>query len=166
MVFSHQNVYTSRSQGIEASGGWTSPGEYLELDGNVTWQSLRNASDAGTFRDFNGDRIPNRPYLFANLSARLRKANVSSSSDELSLGYYVRHVNAFFRGWESLGLREFKQSVPDQTTQAVALTYLARGASTQTWTAEIQNLTDAKTYDFFGVQRPGRAFYVKVTAEY
>jgi vitamin B12 transporter len=164
MVFSHQNVFSARSQGIEASAGWTFPGEYLSLDGNVTWQSLRNASKQGTFKDFDGDRIPNRPYLFANLSARARKADVSASGDELSLAYYLRYVHSFYRGWESLGLREFKQVVPEQTTHGLALTYQVRGAVDQSWTAEVQNLTDAKTYDFFGVQRPGRAFYVKVTA--
>jgi outer membrane cobalamin receptor len=166
MVFTHQNVYTARSQGLEGSAGWTSPGGYLALDGNLTWFSLRNASDRGTFKDFAGDRIPNRPYLFANASARTQVTDVSSPRDALSLGYYLRYVHRFFRGWESLGLREFKQVIPDQTTHALALTYLARGPLTQTWSAEIQNLTDAKTFDFFGVQRPGRAFYVKVTVEY
>jgi vitamin B12 transporter len=166
MVFSYQNVYTSRSQGLETSAGWTSPGEYLSVDGNVTWQSVRNQSDSGTFRDFKGDRIPNRPWLFANLQARTQLKNVSGPTDSLMLSYYLRYVKGFFRGWESLGLREFKQVVPDQTTHALALTYLATGKLTQTWSAEIQNLTDAKAYDFFGVERPGRAFYVKVTAEY
>ena len=76
MVFTYQNVYTARSQGLEAAAGWTSPGEHLALDGNLTWQSLRNESDDGTFRDFKGDRIPNRPWLFANLSARLQKTGI------------------------------------------------------------------------------------------
>jgi hypothetical protein len=26
----------------------------------------------------------------------------------------------------------------------------------------VQNLTDSKLYDFFGVQRPGRGYYLKV----
>jgi len=34
-----------------------------------------------------------------------------------------------------------------------------------TTTAEVQNLTDARVFDFFGVQRPGRAFYLEVTEE-
>ncbi len=166
MVFNHQNVFTARSQGLETSAGWTSPGDFFSLDGNVTWQSLRNASSKGAFKDYRGDRIPNRPYLFGNLSARARKANVSSQRDELSLAYHLRYVNGFFRGWENVGLREFKQTVPSQTTHTLALTYIARGALTQTWTAEIQNLTDAKVFDNFGVQRPGRAFFMKLTAEY
>jgi outer membrane receptor protein involved in Fe transport len=166
MTQRYENVYTTRAQGLEASAGWTSPGKYLALDGNVTWQSVRNASDQGTFRDFKGDRIPNRPWLFVNASARVQKEGLSGPQDELSLGYYLRYINSFFRGWESLGLRAFKQTVPSQTTHALALTYVARGLLTQTWSADVENLTDAKTFDFFGAQRPGRAFYVKFTAEY
>lgn len=166
MVFSHQNVYTTRSQGVESNAGWTSPGKFLALDANVTWQDLRNASDSGAFRDFKGDRLPNQPYLFANLSAHVQASGVSAPRDTLSLGYHLRYVNSFFRGWESLGLREFKQVIPDQTTQTLLLTYAVEGAISQTWTAEIQNFTNARTYDFFGVQRPGRAFFVKVTAAY
>jgi vitamin B12 transporter len=166
MTQRYENVYTTRAQGIEASAGWTSPGGYLALDGNVTWQSVRNDSDEGTFRDFKGDRIPNRPWLFFNTSARLQKSNLTGPRDELSLVHYLRYVNSFYRGWESLGLREFKQVVPDQTTQTLALTYVGRGALTQTWSAEVQNLTDARVFDFFGTQRPGRAFYAKVTFEY
>ena len=39
--------------------------------------------------------------------------------------------------------------------------YPYRGSAT----AEIDNLTNAKVFDNFGVQRPGRAFYLKVTGE-
>jgi vitamin B12 transporter len=166
MTQRYENVYTTRAQGVEVSAGWTSPGGYLVLDGNATWQSVRNESTDGAFRDFKGDRIPNRPWFFANGSARLQKANLTFAGDELSLGYQVRYVNAFFRGWESLGLRQWKQVVPDQTTHGLSLTYLARGVVTQTWSLELSNLTDARTYDFFGTQRPGRAFSAKVTAEY
>jgi hypothetical protein len=166
MTQRHENVYATRVQGVEVSAGWTSPGGYLALDGNGTWQSVRNDSDVGTFRDFKGDRIPNRPWLFANGSARLQKTAVTSPGDELSLGYHLRYVNSFFRGWESLGARQWKQRIPSQTTHRLALTYLNRGVVTQTWSVELANLTDARTYDFFGTQRPGRSFSAKVTAEY
>jgi hypothetical protein len=34
-----------------------------------------------------------------------------------------------------------------------------------TLTFEVDNLTDAKVFDNFGVQRPGRAFYLKLTGD-
>lgn len=166
-VFSYQNVYGARSTGFEASAGWTSLGELLALDGNVTYLDFRNTASEGTFGDFAGDRIPNRPYLFANGSARLQFRGVSAPNDELALVWNTRYVHEFFRGWESVGLRQFKQVVPSQLLHGLALTYLVRGNPLAlSFTGEVQNLTDQPAYDFFGVQRPGRAFYFKTTAEF
>ena len=44
------------------------------------------------------------------------------------------------------------------------LIWLPGGGDVKSLTLELQNLTDAKAFDNFGVQRPGRAFYAKVTA--
>jgi TonB family protein len=166
-VFSYQNVYAARSSGVEGAASWATPGELLTLAGNFTYQSFRNTSDQGTFGDFEGDRIPNRPYLFANGSARLSQKGLSAPNDELSLSYDLRYVHQFFRGWESVGLREFKQVIDAQLTHSAALTYLVRGDDlTISFSGEVQNITDANAFDFFGVQRPGRASYFKATAEF
>lgn len=166
-VFSYQNVYGARSLGIEATAGWTSPRDYVALDGNVTYQSFRNTSSEGTFGANEGDRIPNRPYLFANGAARLQFSRVASRHDQISLAWHTRYVHAFFRGWESLGLREFKAVVDAQLLHSIAVTYRTRGGPVQlSFTAELLNLTDAKAYDFFGVQRPGRSTNFNLTAEF
>ena len=162
----YDNVNTALSQGLEASAGWTAPRGWLAIDGNATWQSLRNRSSTGQFGAFDGDRIPNRPWLFANASLRARRTALSAPGDELSLGCYLRYVHAYYRGWESLGLPQYKQVIPSQTTLDVVLTYATGGKLRQIWTLEADNLADAKVYDFYGVQRPGRAFYAKVVVEY
>lgn len=164
--FSYQNVFRARALGVEGSALWTSPGRWLSLDGSTTFQDVRNTGDEGAFKAFDGDRIPNRPWLFASWGARLRFPHVLTSSDELEPFYVGRYVHSFYRGWESQGVREFKQVVDAQLTHGVGLTYsvwndLTRVAST----FEVQNLTDARVYDYFGVQRPGRAFFIKLTAE-
>ncbi len=166
-VFSYQNVFGARSLGVEGALGWTSPGEYVSLDGNVTYLDFRNTSSEGTFGDFEGDRIPNRPYLFANGAARAQLRDIAADSDELALAWNTRYVHEFFRGWESVGLREFKQTVPSQLVHSLALTYLVYSdPAALSFTAEVQNITDQPAFDFFGVQRPGRAFYFKTTAEF
>jgi len=165
-VQSYQNVLGARALGVEAAAGWTAPGEHVALDGNATYLDLRSTARAGTFADFAGDRIPNRPYLFATGSARLQRRGVLAPGDELSLAWTTRYVHEFFRGWESIGLRDFKQVVPAQLVHSLALGHLARrGRASFGTTLEIQNLTDAPVFDFFGIQRPGRAFFVKTTAE-
>jgi len=163
---SYQNVYEARSIGVENAATWGSPGRYASLEGTLTWQDVRNASRSGAFGAFAGDRIPNRPYLFASWGARLRFANLPGPDDTLEPFYNGRFVNEFFRGWESQGLREFKQVVDAQVTHGLGLCwtldrYPLRGSAT----FEVDNLTDAKMFDNFGVQRPGRAYYLKLTGD-
>ncbi|RYZ07465.1 MAG: TonB-dependent receptor [Myxococcales bacterium] len=159
----YQNVYSARSRGVELAGGWTSPGDYLWLDGNVTWVDFRNTSTQGAFAANEGDRIPNRPYLFGTGSARLQMSHVAAPTDELSLTWTSRYVHEFFRGWEGLGTS--KLTVPAQLVHSAVLTYLVRGEPTQlSFSGEAQNVTNADAFDVFGVPRPGRAFYFKATA--
>jgi vitamin B12 transporter len=162
----YENVNDALSTGVEASGGWTAPGRYLEIDGNFTWQDLRNKSTTGTFGAFEGDRLPNRPWLFANLAVRAIKTGVSGPRDEISLGYYLRYQHWFYRSWESVGRLDAKQFIPTQVTQTLALTYVAVGAIRQSWTLEVDNVANARRLDNFGVQLPGRAIFMKVTAEF
>jgi TonB family protein len=164
-VQSYQNVLGARALGVEAAAGWTSPGEHVALDGNATYLDLRSTARTGAFADFAGDRIPNRPYLFANGSLRLQRRGAFSRGDEVSLTWTTRYVHEFFRGWESIGLRDFKQVVPAQLVHSLGVGHLARGRGSLGTTLEIQNLTDEPVFDFFGIQRPGRAFFVKTTAE-
>ncbi|HEU4579015.1 MAG TPA: TonB-dependent siderophore myxochelin receptor MxcH [Polyangiaceae bacterium] len=165
-TFSYQNVYRARSLGIESALSWLSPGRHVALDGSLTWQDVRNASSTGTFGDFEGDRIPNRPYLFASWGAHLRFAHLPGADDALEPFYDGRYVHSFFRGWESQGLREFKQVVGAQVTHSAGLSWtLDRYVWRSTLTFEVDNLTDAKVFDNFGVQRPGRAFYLKLMGD-
>jgi TonB family protein len=163
----YQNVYSATSLGVEAAGGWTSPGEYLVIDGNATYQSFRNTSTEGAFRKSKGDRLPNRPYFFANCSVRLQFGTLFAPKDELALLYDARYVHGYFRGWESLGAMEHKQTIPAQLTHTAGLGYFVEGERMSfSSTFEVQNVSDAKVYDVFGVQRPGRAFYGKATTQF
>jgi outer membrane receptor protein involved in Fe transport len=166
-AYSYQNVASARSVGMEASAGWTSPGEYFSLDGNVTYQSLRNTSRGSLFE---GDRIPNRPYLFANGAAQLKLRESFAARDELTLSWNTRYVHAFFRGWESAGIRDGKAVIPAQLSHALALGYTLKSARSAhartTFTLEAQNLTNANLYDYYGVQRPGRAAFARATLEF
>ena len=162
----YQNVYRARALGIENAGTWTSPGRYVALDGTLTWQDVRNASDEGTFGSFEGDRIPNRPYLFGSWGARLRFPGPPSAADVVEPFYSGRYVHGFYRGWESQGLTQFKQVVDTQVSHAAGVSYhFDRYPYRGSATFEIDNLMDAKLFDNFGVQRPGRAFYLKVTGD-
>jgi len=160
----YQNVFAARAVGGEAAASWVSPGELVALSVNATELEFRNTESEGAFGAFEGDRIPNRPYLFVNTSAELRLHDAVVPQDELSLIWTMRYVHEFFRSWESIGQRDLKEVIPAQTLHHLALVYEVRGdALAFSSSAEIQNLTDTKAYDYFGVQRPGRAFFHKLS---
>ncbi len=163
-VFTYFNVYSARSLGTTGAVGWTSPNDWLALDLNATWIELRNTSTEGTFEDFEGDRIPNRPWLYANAGVELGRADLFTGGDRLALSGWSRWVGEFYRGWESVGLVAYKQSVPAQLSHTVALTYTIESrANAGSVAVEVDNVTDAELYDFFGVEKPGRAVYLKLT---
>ncbi len=164
--FTFQNVYRARSQGLENAASWSSPGRYVSLNAGLTWIDQRNASSEGTFGTFEGDRIPNRPYLTASWGGRLRFRGFPGGDDTLEPFYHGRYVHSFYRGWESQGLREYKQVVDAQMIHSSGVTWSWNEAFGRVMTtAEIDNLTGAKVFDNFGVERPGRALYFKVSAE-
>ena len=75
-------------------------------------------------------------------------------------------MHSFFRGWESQGLREYKQVVDAQWVHNVGVTWVhSDGFGRFTSTLEVDNFMDAQLFDNFGVARPGRAVFFKVTGE-
>lgn len=165
-VFRFQNVFGARSVGIEGSAGWTMKDEWLSIDANATYQSVRNTSSEGTFGEFAGDRIPNQPYLFANGITRFQAQEIGSRNDVFTVVWYLRYTKGFFRTWESAGIRQFKATVPSQVLNTVAVTYVLRARKTSiSFTAQAENIGDAQAFDFFGVQRPGRWFGFVVTVD-
>ena len=49
--------------------------------------------------------------------------------------------------------------------RALAVTTVGYDGARGSATLEADNLTDAKAFDNYGVQRPGRAFYLELTAD-
>lgn len=160
---SYQNAYSARSLGVESALGWSSPREYVALNGNATYVDFRNTSTEGGFADYQGQRIPNRPYFFATGNVRLQAQSIAAPRDEISLTWTTRYVQSFFRGWEGLGTD--KLDVPEQLLHSVALTYFIEGDRADlSFSCELQNITDADAFDYFRVPKPGRAIYFKITS--
>jgi hypothetical protein len=157
-----RNVVDVRSLGMDGGLRWQAPGEWLELQSNATWQDQRNVSDAGPFRPFSGQRLPNRPWLFANAGATFRISGLGAENATLSLSWFSRYVREFQPGWEDTSATDYTGRIPSQLVHAVGLNYSVRGPTSIDATLDIQNLTDERVYDVLGVQRPGRAAFFKL----
>jgi vitamin B12 transporter len=163
----HINIAQARALGVEAALGWTSPKTpWLALDGRLTYQDLRNEAPVSDLSEVRpGDRIPSIPYLLASGVARLHGEHLLVSDDALELSWNARYVHSFSRSWDSLArAAEVKPTIPAQLSHSAALTYRLLGKFATT--LEAQNITNQKLFDFYGVQRPGRAFFAKWTLDY
>jgi vitamin B12 transporter len=162
---SYTNIPKVTSLGVESALSWDAPKQWLGLDGMFTVQDQRNRSSTGPFEATNGMQVPNRPYLFGSWGARSRLRGLFLKGDALEPYYRGRYVHEFDRVWR-LGDPSLRPTVEAQLSHAVGVTYSIRDGERQvTGTFEIDNLTDARLYDYYGVQRPGRSFNFKLTGQ-
>lgn len=161
----YDNVYEARIIGVETGATWVAPSEWASLEGSVTVQDIRNMSTEGPVAAFKGDRIPNRPGLLAALAGTVRERALLRKDDELALFANSRYVHGFFRGWESAGTAASKQRIASQLVHGLGVTYAVRNKTPVITTFEVSNVLDARVFDSFGVQRPGRAFFLRVSTE-
>ncbi len=165
--YEYQNVLAARARGFDAAAGYTAPGQVFGIDASLGLDDVRNTSELGVGARFAGDRIPNLPYLRGAAQAFVRLAPGLFPRDELELAGNVRHVGAFFLGWESAGRREIKLETPSQTLYGLSFAYaISSQRAAFTTSFEVQNVGDARAFDFYGVPRPGRSFHLKMTANY
>ncbi len=159
------NVTEVRAFGLENALGWTSPGRFVNVDGSLTWQDIRTVADDGKFGKQQGQRIPSKPWLFGSFGLRLRFP-VESWHAAVEPYYQGRYVHAFPRSWEGLGLAEFKVEVPAQTTHHLGVIWiLNRPYGRFTSTFEASNVDERRAYDTFGVEKAGRGYSLKLTAQ-
>lgn len=161
----YSNVYGVRVVGSDAGVSYKLPGGWASVEGSGTLQDIRNTSSDGLYGQFEGDRIPNRPWLLGSLSLTIETGGLVVPADRGSVFGTTRYVHDFFLGWESLGRQESKTRIPSQLTSSVGASYAMGGAQRFVVTFEIQNVTGAQVYDSFGVERPGRALYLKLSSE-
>lgn len=161
----HENVLSARASGFQAHASWISPGSWLSISGNLTRQKVINTSTKGQFKNFQGAELPNRPSLYGNLEARWGWHDFAQPADELSLSARTHWVDEFFLGWGAVGRVASKPKVPTQLLHSLTAVYSSpmRNGSISL-AAEAHNLGDQRAFDFYGVQKPGRAFYAKLSA--
>lgn len=150
------------SSGIEAGVRY----EFKRLfftDFSLTYQNILNNSryEDGHISHVYRDRIPNIPYLMSSQSAGLKFDDMIRPKDRLSLTWKGNFVEEYYLKWPSLGDSESKYVIPRQYVQDLQLGYSLQNGRYNI-NLECSNFTDARAYDHFRLQKPGRAFQVKL----
>ena len=128
---------------------------------NLTYENLRNNTKyvKGTESLVYRDRIPNIPYFYGNGNLTYNFSNIMNTGNQLSLGYNLLYVHAFYLFWPSYGTANTKHGIPEQWSHDFTATYMMDHFS---FTLEIRNILDKNLYDNFSLQKPGRSFTGKI----
>lgn len=162
----YQNISDVETLGFEGGLSWSGPRHIplinrMSLGANGTTLNAVNRSDDGFFGRFEGDRIPNLPYLFANANAAVDLTWPEAPVRRLQAYWYARYVHEYFLFWESEGDKDTKLKIPEQVTHDVGLTATSSSGRI-TATFSVNNLLDARRFDNIGVQLAGRSLHLKV----
>lgn len=159
------NIRGVRNTGVDGDIRY-SIGQSFNMGVNATYQKLINTQKYETpgslvVSPVYLDQIPNVPYLFANADVGFRFNRVVFPHAKLGLNYSLNYVEEYYLKWPSQGGKSGKNVVPQQISHNISLTYSIKEGR-YNLSLECRNLTDAKLYDNFLMQKPGRALYVKL----
>ncbi len=166
----YENLGEVRTTGIEGGINYRWK-RMIHAGANITYQNIRdkqkfenNDSYVGSGQIEHltyGERIPNIPYLFGNANLGLRFQNIGIKESELSFDYSFDWIKGYYLSFPGLGARSSKKIIPSQASHDVSVGYsLENGKYNIAF--ECINLADRRLYDNYRLQKPGRAFNLKL----
>jgi len=108
-----------------------------------------------------GHQLANRPWIYGNVDVSLIQNNWFQKGSRIQLSYLHQYSHWFYLTEAHLGSLESKDHIPSQNIHSAVLSY-AWDRNKYNVSFEARNLTDERAYDNFRLQKPGRAFYVKL----
>lgn len=134
------------------------------IGGNFSYQDIRNMAfyQSGTTIESTiyQDRVPNEPYLYGNADIGVNVHNFIKRGALLNIHYMMNYIHSFYFDWPSYG----GITIPDQISHDIYVSYnLGQNHSNYTFTVECRNILDEKLYDNYSLQKPGRAFSLKLS---
>ena len=135
--------------------------QFYDFQINATYQDMINKSKVG----YNGlvdnsynSRIPNEPYLFANL--RTGFTFFTDNYQKITAHWSSHYVEQYFLYSEDSGNKDENRQIPEQLTHDIDIGYsMNHDQFNIGFTAS--NITDQTVFDNYNIQKPGRAYYLK-----
>lgn len=133
-------------------------GHFTQMDARDNMRTMMGTSAENLLYK---DRIPNLPYQFADFDATVHWPNFCGKGNKLSLTYEAQYTHAFSYYASRIGANNYAYIVPTQWAHHATLSLALRDGR-YNLAVECRNLTDARLYDNFSLQKPGRAVYAKL----
>ncbi|ERJ60424.1 TonB-dependent receptor [Sphingobacterium paucimobilis] len=108
-----------------------------------------------------GYQLANRPWTYGSMDVSLIQNDWFQKGSRVQLSYLGQYTHWFFLSEAHLGSLASKDHIPSQTIHSAVLSY-SWDRNRYNISCEARNLTDERAYDNFRLQKPGRAFYLKL----
>ena len=160
----YENLLSTRANIYEAGIKYKYK-KWLHINVNGTYQDIINNQEETSTGGENylyGDRIPNIPFLFGNGEIGIQFEDLFTKESTFSINWSTLFVEAFYLNWPSQGSRETKYDIPRQISHSISAAYSFKDGRYNV-SAACTNLMNEKLYDNFMLQKPGRAFSLKLS---
>ncbi|MFN3379839.1 MAG: outer membrane beta-barrel protein, partial [Runella zeae] len=154
-----ENLGKNKSIGFEADFHYSFDNN-LRVDLNMSkFNSVFNVryDPNGREYDYYNRQLPNEPFWTTNANVQYTIKDLWKEKSALNLYYGFRFVERFYTTW--LLIDDFR--TPRQYIQDLGISY-AFPQNKFVISADAKNIFDQQVYDNFAVQKPGRAFYLKL----
>lgn len=174
------NYERAEVKGFEIEASYQ-PAKYIDGGVNLTYQDIRRVQiQEAMFRNLEGSRIPNVPFLFSNFWLNTRIGNVLSKGDEVQFGWNANYTHRFFlhaipknqepKLFDKVSDFQTSLIIPrdgrlGQFGNNVGVYYHFTGGKIII-SGECRNIGNAKLYDNFNVQKPGSSFHIKLVYQF
>lgn len=154
-----ENLGQTKSKGFEAEVKYE-----MGNDLNVFFNMSRFNSVFNQRYDNNGNeysyynkQLPNEPFFTINSMVQYTLHDAIQTQSALSLNYAFGFVDRFYTTW--MEMEDFR--TPKQFIQDIGVSYMFPNRKFVI-SADARNIFDRQAYDNFAVQKPGRAFFLKL----
>ncbi|PTB97090.1 TonB-dependent receptor [Marivirga lumbricoides] len=118
--------------------------------------NLRYDANGNEYNNYN-QQLPNEPFFTVNSNAQYTLNDLIQKNSAINFNYSFGFVDRFYTTW--LEIEDFR--TPRQFIQDVGVSYVFPNKKFVV-SADARNIFDKQAYDNFAVQKPGRAFYLKI----
>lgn len=106
-------------------------------------------------------QIRNEPSFKFNINAVYYQDDLFAKKSKTSIYYNISYVDEFLRNWANVGGKNLDY-IPTQFSNSIGVAYTFP-SNKFTISVDAKNIFDQQIFDNFGLQKPGRAFYAKLT---
>lgn len=161
--YNFENLGKVISKGIDADIKYS-------LQNNLYWNTTLSYIDARFNLEYNEQgikylqyrsRLRNLPYFTCNSNIEYNFREIIQKNSRLTANYNLAYTRQFFRDWENFGSAN-KVTIPTQVVHDIACTYQFPGQKISL-SFNAKNIFNRQVFDNYALQKPGRAFFGKIT---